>query len=55
MKYKKKFLAQNPMGRFGKPEEVAFAIDFFLSEKSSYITGQTIYVCGGMSVGHSPI
>jgi len=55
MQYKKKFLAQNPMGRFGKPEEVAFAIDFFLSEKSSFITGQTLYVCGGMSVGHSPI
>ena len=54
-KYKKEFLQQNPMGRFGKPEEVAHAIDFFLSEKSSFITGQSLYVCGGMSIGHSPI
>jgi|TARA_B110000305_G_C19247463_1_gene543048 3-oxoacyl-[acyl-carrier protein] reductase len=54
-KYKKQFLQQNPMGRFGKPEEVAHAIDFFLSEKSSFITGQALYVCGGMSVGHFPI
>lgn len=53
--YKKKFMNQNPMGRFGTPEEVAFAISFFLSEKASYITGQSLYVCGGMSVGHSPI
>ena len=35
--YKKKFLSQNPMGRFGKPEEVANAIEFFISEKSSFI------------------
>jgi len=53
--YKKKFLSQNPMGRFGNPEEVANAVDFFISEKSSFITGQCLYVCGGMSVGHSPI
>ena len=53
--YKKKFLSHNPMGRFGKPEEVANAVDFFISEKSSFITGQCLYVCGGMSVGHSPI
>jgi len=53
--YKKKFMSQNPMGRFGRPEEVAFAINFFLSEKASYITGKSLYVCGGMSVAHSPI
>jgi len=53
--YRKKFLSQNPMGRFGKPEEVANTVDFFISEKSSFITGQCLYVCGGMSVGHSPI
>lgn len=53
--YRKKFLSKNPMGRFGKPEEVANTVDFFISEKSSFITGQCLYVCGGMSVGHSPI
>ena len=41
--------------RLGKPEEVAAAIDFFLSDDASFITGQILYVCGGMSVGHAPI
>ena len=53
--YKNKFLNQNPMKRFGTPDEVAHSIAFFISEKSSFITGQCLYVCGGMSVGHSPI
>ena len=53
--YQKKYMSQNPMGRYGTPEEVANAVEFFISEKSSFITGQTLYVCGGMSVGHSPI
>jgi len=34
---------------------ISTAVDFFISEKSSFITGQCLYVCGGMSVGHSPI
>ena len=53
--YQKKYMAQNPMRRFGKPEEVASAISFFVSDEASFITGQTLYVCGGMSVGHAPI
>ena len=48
-------MSQNPMRRFGSPEEVANAISFFVSDQSSFITGQTLYVCGGMSVGHAPI
>ncbi len=36
-----------PMGRMGTSEEVAFAVSFFASEKSSYITGQIIGVNGG--------
>lgn len=38
------------MGRLGKPEEVADAIVFLLSDMSSYITGQVIGVDGGMWV-----
>jgi NAD(P)-dependent dehydrogenase (short-subunit alcohol dehydrogenase family) len=38
------------MGRRGKPEEQAGAILFFLSELSSYITGQTILVDGGLNL-----
>ena len=37
-----------PMNRFGKPEEVAELVDFLVSEKSSYITGQVISINGGL-------
>lgn len=37
-----------PLKRGGKPEDVANACVFLASDMSSYITGQTIHVCGGM-------
>lgn len=37
-----------PMGRMGTPDDVAQAVSFFSSEKSSYVTGQIIGVNGGM-------
>ena len=36
-----------PMGRLGRPEEVAAVVDFLLSDESSYITGQIIHPNGG--------
>jgi NAD(P)-dependent dehydrogenase (short-subunit alcohol dehydrogenase family) len=36
-----------PLGRVGKPEEVAAVALFFASELSSYVTGQSLYVSGG--------
>lgn len=40
-----------PVKRLGEPADVAAATDFFLSAESSFVTGQTLYVCGGMTVG----
>lgn len=44
-------LAQIPAGRVGKPEEVAEAVKFLVSEQAGYITGQVIHVNGGMFMG----
>jgi 3-oxoacyl-[acyl-carrier protein] reductase len=38
------------MGRLGKPEEIAAAIEFLLSDDAAFITGQTICVDGGGSL-----
>jgi len=40
-----------PLGRLGLPEEVAATINFLLSDDAGYVTGQTIHVDGGMSLG----
>ena len=49
-KVKEVMLSQIPLGRPGKPEDVAEAVAFLASEKSSYITGQVIHVSGGMYI-----
>lgn len=41
-------LEQVPMGRSGRPEEIAATVEFLLSEDAGYITGQTIHVNGGV-------
>lgn len=43
------YLKQIPVGRFGKPEEVAVAVAFLASEDAAYINGQTLCVDGGMT------
>lgn len=45
---KASFTSKIPMGRFGNPSEVAEATAFLLSDHSSYITGETLKVNGGM-------
>jgi len=37
-----------PLGRFGKPEEVAHLASFLCSEEASYITGQILHINGGL-------
>ncbi len=41
-------LAQIPLGRLGKPEDVAAAVLYLASPKAAYVTGTTVHVNGGM-------
>lgn len=47
-KQKIKYISKIPMKRFGNAQEVADLILFLVSRRSSYITGQTIHINGGM-------
>jgi 3-oxoacyl-[acyl-carrier protein] reductase len=40
-----------PVRRIGEPEDVAQAVSFLLDARSGFITGQVLYVCGGITVG----
>lgn len=42
--------ASVPAKRIGTSDDVAAAVEFFLSPSASYVTGQTLYVCGGRSL-----
>ncbi|MEK6421285.1 MAG: SDR family oxidoreductase [Burkholderia gladioli] len=47
----RRYLSGVPMGRFGTPDEIAAAIAFLLSDDAGFITGQTLFVDGGASIG----
>lgn len=49
----RRYLAGVPMQRFGQPDDIAAAIAFLLSEDASFITGQTLHVDGGASIGRA--
>jgi len=51
----RRYLSAVPMGRFGRPEEIAAAIAFLLSDDAGFMTGQTLYVDGGASIGKAPL
>jgi 3-oxoacyl-[acyl-carrier protein] reductase len=40
-----------PVKRLGRPEDVARAVLFFAAPEAGFVTGQTLFVCGGTSVG----
>lgn len=45
-----KYEAKVPMGRLGKPEDIAPAVSFLLSDESKYITGQNLIIDGGWTI-----
>ena len=46
-----KIIDEVPVKRLGAPEDVADAVSFFCSDRAGFITGQVLYVCGGMTIG----
>jgi 3-oxoacyl-[acyl-carrier protein] reductase len=40
--------AQTPLGRIGRPQDIAPAVAFLASAESAYITGETLYIAGGL-------
>nr|WP_208024923.1 SDR family oxidoreductase [Bradyrhizobium sp. 1(2017)] len=51
----RRFLSLVPMKRLGKPSELAASVAFLLSEEAGFITGQTLFVDGGASIGKASI
>ncbi|OSI65551.1 short-chain dehydrogenase [Bradyrhizobium canariense] len=51
----RRFLSLVPVKRLGKPSELAASIAFLLSEEAGFITGQTLFVDGGASIGKAYI
>lgn len=51
--FQKKQISRIPLGRIGQPEDIAPLLLFLASDESNFITGQVIYVDGGMSIGLS--
>jgi NAD(P)-dependent dehydrogenase (short-subunit alcohol dehydrogenase family) len=46
-----RYLARIPMKRFAQPSEIAAAVAFFAADTAGFITGQTLFVDGGASLG----
>ena len=46
--FRKEVERQTPLGRIGQPDDIAPAVAFLASEDSRWITGQKIYVSGGL-------
>lgn len=51
--FQKERISRIPLGRIGQPEDIAPLLVFLASDDSDFITGQVIYVDGGMSIGLS--
>jgi 3-oxoacyl-[acyl-carrier protein] reductase len=47
---RKKLISAIPVGFAGEPEDIAFVVRFLVDPRSRFLTGQTIFVCGGRSL-----
>lgn len=48
-------LERTPMGRLGRPEDIAEAVAFLISPRATWINGATLVVDGGLSITGSPV
>ena len=46
--FQKKTEAETPLGRIGQPQDIAPAVVFFASDDASWITGESLYITGGL-------
>ena len=46
--FRKQVEAQTPLGRIGQPQDIAPAAVFLASAESNWITGETLYISGGL-------
>ncbi len=49
----KQIMSSIPVKRMGTPDDIAHAVSSLIDDRAGYITGQVLYVCGGMTVGLS--
>ncbi|MFX0541575.1 SDR family oxidoreductase [Roseovarius sp. S4756] len=44
-------IAKVPLRKLGQPKDIADAVSFLCSDRAGFVTGQVLYVCGGMTIG----
>jgi NAD(P)-dependent dehydrogenase (short-subunit alcohol dehydrogenase family) len=44
-----------PVQRMGQPDDIAAAAAFLMSDEASFVTGQVLHVCGGLSLSAAPV
>jgi NAD(P)-dependent dehydrogenase (short-subunit alcohol dehydrogenase family) len=48
---RERMVSRTPLGRHGQPDEIAAAAVYLLSDAASFVTGETLIVDGGFSIG----